>query len=153
MQIDEYKYSQKMSTIQERVKQLIDNLSNGNKRAFAIRIGVSPTVIENVVGQRSGKPGAILLEKILCSFENIDALWLITGKGEMLKPESPKPEENLGQVSDPDSSKIIGELTEVIRTQAKALLEQQQFINAHFSRNSMDSVTPPLTKGGQYADK
>lgn len=105
--------------------------------------------------QRKGGRGLSVesIAKILYACPDLDADWLMTGRGEMLKPESLKPEGNLGQVSDPDSSKIIGELTEVIRTQAKALLEQQQFINAHFSRNSMDSVTPPLTKGGQYADK
>lgn len=105
--------------------------------------------------QRKGGRGLSVesIAKILYACPDLDADWLMTGRGEMLKPESPKPEGNLGQVSDPDSSKIIGELTEVIRTQAKALLEQQQFINAHFSRNGMDSVSPPLTKGGQYADK
>lgn len=105
--------------------------------------------------QRKGGRGLSVesIAKILYACPDLDADWLMTGRGEMLKPESPKPEGNLGQVSDPDSSKIIGELTEVIRTQAKALLEQQQFINAHFSRNGMDSVTPPLTKGGQSADK
>ena len=105
--------------------------------------------------QRKGGRGLSVesIAKILYACPDLDADWLMTGRGEMLKPESPKPEGNLGQVSDPDSSKIIGELTEVIRTQAKALLEQQQFINAHFSRNGMDSVSPPLTKGGQSADK
>lgn len=98
--------------------------------------------------QRKGGRGLSVesIAKILYACPDLDADWLMTGRGEMLKPESPKPEGNLGQVSDPDSSKIIGELTEVIRTQAKALLEQQQFINAHFSRNGMDSVTPPLQK-------
>lgn len=138
-----------MSTIQERVKQLIDNLSNGNKRAFAIRIGVSPTVIENVVGQRSGKPGVILLEKILCSFENVDALWLITGRGEMLRPESSKTGKTPEPVFDPELSRHIDELTEVIRTQARTLFEQQQFINATIlgNRNS-----PPLTEEGKYPE-
>lgn len=105
--------------------------------------------------QRKGGRGLSVesIAKILYACPDLDADWLMTGRGEMLKPESPKPEGNLGQVSDPDSSKIIGELTEVIRTQAKALLEQQQFINAHFSRNGMDSVSPPLTKEGQSADK
>ena len=105
--------------------------------------------------QRKGGRGLSVesIAKILYACPDLDADWLMTGRGEMLKPESPKPEGNLGQVSDPDSSKIIGELTEVIRTQAKALLEQQQVINAHFSRNGMDSVSPPLTKGGQSADK
>lgn len=123
---------------------------------FAKLIGISTSMMTEISKGRSNV-GITAIQNAVRVFR-ISAEWLLAGEGEMLKPESPKPESpkpegNLGQVSDPDSSKIIGELTEVIRTQAKALLEQQQFINAHFSRNSMDSVTPPLTKGGQYADK
>lgn len=127
------------------------------------RMQLKPTRLEKEIGlsngylrtqeRRNADLGEGVLLKILDYCLDLNPVWLLTGKGEMLKPQSPKPEGNLGQVSDPDSSKIIGELTEVIRTQAKALLEQQQFINAHFSRNGMDSVTPPLTKGGQSADK
>ena len=125
--------------IQERIRQLIDILTNGNKRAFATRIGVSPTVIENIVGQRSGKPGAALLEKILCSFENVDALWLITGKGQMFKAGRLEP------VDESTISSQVHELTEIIHTQARALLEQQQFINTHFPKDMRDlNFTPPL---------
>lgn len=118
---------------------------------FAKLIGISTSMMTEISKGRSNV-GITAIQNTVRVFR-ISAEWLLAGEGEMLKPESPKPEGNLGQVSDPDSSKIIGELTEVIRTQAKALLEQQQFINAHFSRNGMDSVTPPLTKGGQSADK
>ena len=43
-------------TINERMNHIIKELYGGNKRAFANAIGVSATVIENVVGTRQGKP-------------------------------------------------------------------------------------------------
>ena len=41
-------------TINERMNHIIKELYGGNKRAFANAIGVSATVIENVVGTRQG---------------------------------------------------------------------------------------------------
>ena len=55
----------------------------GNKRAFANAIGVSATVIENVVGTRQGKPSYDVLEKV-CANANISAEWLLMERGEML---------------------------------------------------------------------
>lgn len=72
--------------INERIQQLIDTVSSGNKRAFSKLLNVNPTVIENIVGTRKGKPGYDLLEKIILSIENINTEWLFTGKGSMLKP-------------------------------------------------------------------
>lgn len=69
-------------TINERFDTIIRTLFGGNKRAFALHIGVSPTVIENVVGTRKGKPSFDLLEKI-CANANISAEWLLLGKGKM----------------------------------------------------------------------
>ena len=43
-------------SINERLKTIIEEQYNGNKRAFSMAIGVTPTVIENVVGSRQGKP-------------------------------------------------------------------------------------------------
>lgn len=73
-------------TINERVNTIITELYNGNKRAFSIYIGVSPTVIENVVGTRQGKPSYDVLKKI-CAKANISGDWLLTGDGPMLKSE------------------------------------------------------------------
>lgn len=69
-------------TINERFKTIIDVLFGGNKRAFAIHVGVNPTVVENVVGKRQGKPSFDFLEKV-CANANISAEWLLMGKGEM----------------------------------------------------------------------
>lgn len=63
--------------------ELINRISNGNKRAFSKLVGVTPTVIENIVGTRKGKPGYDLLEKISYSIENINLDWLLTGRNPM----------------------------------------------------------------------
>ena len=68
-------------TINERFEKIINTLYKGNKRAFATDINVSPTVVENVVGKRQGKPSFDVIEKV-CANANINIEWLITGKGE-----------------------------------------------------------------------
>ena len=51
-------------TVNDRLQQVIDVLYGGNKRAFSTAIGVNPTVIENIVGSRKGKPSYDVLFKI-----------------------------------------------------------------------------------------
>lgn len=105
--------------INERIRQLIDKECKGNKRAFAQRVGISPSSIENVVGTRGGKPSFDLLEKILSSFENLDANWLILGeeRHQILEKHSMPPNpEILSRMLDE-----INNLHERIADQAKAI--------------------------------
>ena len=71
-------------TINERFETIIKLLFGGNKRAFALHVGISPTVVENVVGARKGKPSFDVIEKV-CANANISAEWLILGQGEIWK--------------------------------------------------------------------
>ena len=73
-------------TINARFEEIINSLYKGNKRAFAQSVGISATVVENVVGTRKGKPSYDVLEKV-CANANISAEWLLTGKGEMQRAE------------------------------------------------------------------
>lgn len=77
--------------INDRVNLLIKEVSNGNKRAFAQIINVSPTVIENIVGKRKGKPSFDVIEKMAFAIDNINMDWLITGRGSMWKKEEECP--------------------------------------------------------------
>ncbi len=119
-------------TINERFEAIIRVLFAGNKRAFALHVGISPTVVENVVGTRKGKPSFDVLEKV-CANANISAEWLLLGKGEMLmdmfeirKPmrfssdptyyenidhETPTPEDEL-QPANTDFSQFINKIAE-----------------------------------------
>ena len=71
-------------SINERFSQIITALFNGNKSAFASAIGVTPSVVDNIVGKRQGKPSFDVVEKVSALAE-ININWLITGKGDMLK--------------------------------------------------------------------
>ena len=71
-------------TINERFTQIIGTLFKGNKSAFANAIGVTPSVVDNIVGKRQGKPSFDVVEKVSALAE-ININWLITGKGDMLK--------------------------------------------------------------------
>ena len=82
-------------TINERVQMVIDSLCKGNKRAFANLVGISATVVENIVGSRKGKPSFDVLCKI-CSNANISEAWLLTGNGSMLKSNNQLSSNRLG---------------------------------------------------------
>lgn len=69
--------------INERFETIIKVLFGGNKRAFANAVGISPTVVENVVGARRGKPSFDVLEKV-CANANISAEWLVLGNGDLI---------------------------------------------------------------------
>lgn len=66
---------------------IINDLYGGNKRAFANAVGVSATVVENLVGSRQSKPSFDVLSKISTNV-NISSEWLLTGEGEMIKSNS-----------------------------------------------------------------
>lgn len=69
--------------INERFEAIIKVLFNGNKRAFAKAVGISPTVVENVVGARKGKPSYDVLVKV-CANANISAEWLLLGGSDLV---------------------------------------------------------------------
>ena len=76
--------------INKRFEAIINSVYKGNQSAFAKAIGVTPTVIANVVGARQGKPSFDVISKI-CANANISADWLLTGEGAMLKPTTQEP--------------------------------------------------------------
>ncbi|MDR2928718.1 MAG: hypothetical protein LBV41_11065 [Cytophagaceae bacterium] len=84
--------------INERLKTIITKLYSGNKRYFATSVDIAPSVVENIVGTRQGKPSYDVLEKI-CANAHISPEWLLTGAGEMLKSEA-KPEKTKPDASD-----------------------------------------------------
>lgn len=77
----------------DRLQEIID-YAGLNVSSFAKKIGVVDQTIRGIVVQRRNKPGFDILAKILQTFTWIDAEWLITGKGEMIKQENPAKTEN-----------------------------------------------------------
>jgi hypothetical protein len=75
--------------VHERLNSLIEHFAKGNKTAFAKEVGTLPSVIASIVGGRMSKPSFELLEKITVRYPEINAGWLLTGRGSMVMPEAP----------------------------------------------------------------
>lgn len=88
-------------TVNQRVKKIIDDLYFGNKRAFSIAVGVSATVIENIVGSRLGNPSFEVLSKMYAN-ANINLEWLFAGVGKMIRND-----DEHGVVSEPTGKYLL----------------------------------------------
>ena len=109
-------------TINERFSLIINELYNGNKRAFSLALGLTPTVIENVVGKRQGKPSYDVIEKV-CANANISGDWLILGEGSMIKatPPSDAAQTALMPPSECPDGGTIAALQGIIKDQAREI--------------------------------
>ncbi len=95
--------------------------------AFARKIGVVDQTIRGIVIQRRNKPSFDILEKIIQTFNWINAEWLITGNGEMVK-DSPNSKEK------PDSPEMI-ELIKYLREKdekIEKLIEEKTELKIRF---------------------
>lgn len=80
-----------MSTINERIKIIIEQYYNGSQRAFAEAVGTSSSVVNGIVGKRKSSPSFEILQKIYTT-ANISADWLLTGNGDILTDNHSKPD-------------------------------------------------------------
>lgn len=101
-------------TINDRFLEIIKALYGGNKAAFAEAIGVAPTVIQNVVGTRQGKPSFEVVAKV-CALANINTGWVISGNGEMLASK-----ETVDSIQT-QSSDMVNRLIDKIEKQAEEI--------------------------------
>lgn len=69
-----------METINDRMELIINERFDGNKAAFAKKIGLPPTGLSSYLGkQRRSKPSVDMVAKIVIEL-GVDACWLLTGK-------------------------------------------------------------------------
>lgn len=72
-----------MDSINERLKLIINKLGE-NTTSFAKKIDIAQPVLYNYV-MKNRQPPTNVIEKILLTYPDIDANWIITGKGAMIK--------------------------------------------------------------------
>lgn len=73
-------------TIGERIEK-IRKYYGYTQKVFAEKLGYqSNGIISNIISGRTQKPNYIIVEKILTTFPEIDAGWLMIGKGTMITP-------------------------------------------------------------------
>ena len=69
-------------TINERMQYIVDERFSGNKASFAKAIGIAPTSISNYLSKsRASKPTSDILGGIINVVHDLNASWLLTGKG------------------------------------------------------------------------
>ena len=76
------------TTINQRVKEIADKLCDGNISELARVVGVNQPALRDIVGVKQAKPRFNILSQIAdCSALQINAEWLLTGRGAMQKRE------------------------------------------------------------------
>lgn len=121
-----------METINDRMEQLVNELFNGNKSAFAKAIGLPATGLSNYIGNaRRSKPSVDMVAKIAANL-HVDAYWLLTGEH-----QPPATEEEANATGNYSAASVHGNATagsptaetEVLRARLEAaskLLDEKQ---------------------------
>ncbi|MFC5271654.1 helix-turn-helix domain-containing protein [Adhaeribacter terreus] len=75
-------------TVSHRLRVIQELLKIRSVAAFANEIGVDTSVLNNIMSPygRMGKPSFDTLQKIAAKYPRVNMDWLITGKGEPLRP-------------------------------------------------------------------
>ena len=104
--------------MKDRIKQYMDykSISAGE---LSSRLDVQRSNISHILNGRN-KPGASFIEKLLISFPDLNARWLLTGKGDMI--------ENL--VIDTAGTFSTQERTTVVDQKANKLVSDSSLINS-----------------------
>ena len=81
------------TSINQRFKEIAEKLSRGNISELSRIIGVAQPALRDIVGKKQTKPRFDILYKIIDNPTlNINAVWLITGEGEMQNQSNDKHE-------------------------------------------------------------
>lgn len=76
------------NTVNQRINLLVTHFTKGVRAAFAQQVGVSQQGIHNLLSGRQGEPSFKVLAGILKAYPSVNADWLMTGQGQMLRGES-----------------------------------------------------------------
>lgn len=87
------------TSINERIKQIMNYLSYKSIRQFALKINVAPTSLNDVI-KNNAEPKFSTLYKIITAEPSISPDWLLTGHGDMERVSQ--------QIGDVSNSSAIG---------------------------------------------
>lgn len=122
----------------ERLEKLVEYYGNGNKSHFAKMLGVKAQTINTWLSRNTYDT-----ELIFAKCDNINASWLLTGEGNMLRSESEK-EENI-PVAHPSDSPMEGIPLIPISAMAGAFTGEQTVLEYECER-----FVVPTFKGAEF---
>ena len=116
-----------------RIKEIRDVMCSGNNKLFAEIMDVKANTTSNWVSRGVSLE---IANMILSKFSNVNSTWLLTGEGEMLKTDTPKPislvENREGVIS------IPSDVWEVIKNQSASLKAKDDQINTLISQSKSE---------------
>jgi hypothetical protein len=93
-------------SINLRIKKIREQFCNDSNKEFAKKMNKNPSAVNNWVRESTGV-GLVVVQELLETFTEINANWLITGNGEMLKPAN-SGESSTGGDGSVTISKVVG---------------------------------------------
>lgn len=124
-----------MDTVNERIKEIVDEYFNGNVSEFERTSNIKPSTIKNIIGGRKTKPSYDILENILRNNVQISAEWLITGMGEKNKTD-------IQFIHHPKSADILVESQDIILYDINAAANLKTLL-ADKSQNIIGKISIP----------
>lgn len=137
-------------TINERFGKIIRALYGGNKSAFATAVGIAPSVVDNIVGKRQGKPSFEVIEKVSALAE-VNVEWLVTGRGDAFDFRSEEEKKKADYF--PQDSANNNTLLQIIKEKDIKIIEQAEEIGrlkeqiAQLEREKGKDVSDARTSG------
>lgn len=100
--------------ISERLKSLVDLVSDGNVSAFAKKSGIKPGTLHNYINGRAPSAESLIY---ICENMGVNLTWLLTGKGEpFLSKEPDRPPPPPQAPADPDLPALLGMTAAVLQS-------------------------------------
>lgn len=126
-----------MSTINERIRIIIDSQYGGSQRAFADSVGTSSSVVNGIVGKRQSSPSFELAQKI-STIANISPDWLLFGNGPMKR-----------SYEQADHSNTVGEVKTLYTPRYHEPTIREQYV-PYYSFEATAGVLEHLDKSPEY---
>lgn len=98
--------------INDRINQIIEH-EHLSIAAFARKIGIGDQTVRSVCVLRRNKPGYDFLSSLIQTFEWLDPKWLLTGDGNMVRPDD--------NVVEPRNGNSLIELIEYLKEKDKRI--------------------------------
>jgi excisionase family DNA binding protein len=130
--LDEYESA--LSSVNDRLVELVDFFEKGKKAAFARKVDISPQAAQEILAGRRSEPSFKVLVKILQSYPQVRTEWLVLGNGPMLQPKAESPVQLKREVD------LASQRLSMLKEQLSALREQHTVLG-------QKSVTRGYTSG------